>query len=135
MSSLLEELQNEHRIMLDILDQVRHLGISSKTGQDKFLSIRDLLISHMRKEDERYYPALRRAAENNEALKLTLDYFARDMAVVSRRAMQVFDKYAQGGTEKDFAGDLTLLYMTLKDRIRIEEETLFKKYSHANEEK
>ena len=135
MSSLLEELKNEHRIMLDILDQVRHLGISSKTGQEKFLSIRDLLISHMKKEDERYYPELKRAAESNEALKLTLDYFVRDMEVVSQRAMQVFDKYAQGGTEKDFAGDLTLLYMTLKDRIRIEEETLFKKYSGWNEGK
>lgn len=135
MSGLLEELKNEHRIMLDILDQVRQLGISSKTGQDKFLSIRDLLISHMRKEDERYYPALKQAAENNEALKLTLDYFARDMKVVSRRAMQVFDKYAQGGTDAEFTGDLTLLYMTLKDRIRIEEENLFKKYSIGHEEK
>jgi hypothetical protein len=114
MSSLLEELKNEHRIMLDILDQVRHLGISSKTGQDKFLSIRDLLLSHMRKEDERYYPGLKRAAENNETLKLTLDYFAGDMEVVSRRAMQVFDKYSQGGAETEFAGDLTLLSMTIE---------------------
>jgi len=129
MSNLIDELKNEHRIMLDVLDQVRQLGISSVTGQDKFLSIRDLLISHMRKEDERYYPALERAAETNETLKVTLDYFARDMEVVSRRAMKLFDKYARGGSETEFSGDVKLLYMMLRDRIQIEEDTLFKKYS------
>jgi len=114
--------------MLDILDQVRLMGISSATGQEKFLSIRDLLISHMKKEDEHYYPALMREAEQNDALKLTLDYFARDMEAVSRKAMQLFDKYAQGGAETEFSGDVKLLYMLLRDRIRIEEDTLFKKY-------
>lgn len=133
MSSLLEELKNEHRIMLDILDQVKLLGISSRTGQEKFLSIRDLLISHMKKEDEKYYPALIKAAESNMELKMTLDYFARDLEVVTRRTMQLFEKYSQGGTETEFTGDVTLLYMTLKDRIRIEEETLFKKYRPGNE--
>lgn len=128
MSNLIDELRNEHRIMLDVLDQVRGLGISSPTGQEKFLSIRNLLVSHMNKEDERYYPALKREAESNEALKLTLDYFARDMEVVSRKAMQLFDKYAQGGPETEFSGDVKLLYMLLRDRIRIEEDTLFKKY-------
>jgi len=128
MANLIDELRNEHRIMLDILDQVRLMGISSATGQEKFLSIRDLLISHMKKEDEHYYPALMREAEQNDALKLTLDYFARDMEAVSRKAMQLFDKYAQGGAETEFSGDVKLLYMLLRDRIRIEEDTLFKKY-------
>ncbi len=129
MSNLIDELKNEHRMLLDILDQVRVLGISSTSGQEKFLSIRDLLISHMKKEDEQYYPALKRAAENNEALRVTLDYFARDMEVVSRRIMQVFDKYSRGGAEAEFSGDVKLLYMILRDRIRIEEDTLFRKYS------
>jgi len=128
MSNLIDELKNEHRIMLDVLDQVKQLGISSVTGQEKFLSIRDLLISHMKKEDERYYPALQREAENNEALRVTLDYFAKDMEVVSRRAMQLFDKYARGGAETEFSSDVKLLYMLLRDRIQIEEDTLFKKH-------
>ena len=128
MSSLLDELRNEHRIMLDLLDQVRQLGISSRTGQERFLSIRVLLLAHMKKEDETFYPALKRAAEQNETLRLALDYFAKDMENVSRRALQVFDKYTRGGSETEFTGDLKLLYMTLKDRIHIEEETLFTKY-------
>lgn len=133
MTNLIEELKKEHKIILDILNQVKTLGISSKTGQEKLLSARDLLISHMNKEDEKYYPALTRAAANNKDLKITLDYFIRDMEVVSKNAMDLFKKYSQGGDEAEFAGDVKLLYMTLKDRIRIEEETLFKKFSQISE--
>jgi hemerythrin-like domain-containing protein len=132
MSNLIEELKNEHKIILEILDQVKTLGISSASGQKKLLSAKDLLIAHMKKEDEQYYPALKSAAENNKDLMIMLDYFIKDMEDVSNKAMCLFDKYSQGGDEADFAGDITLLYMTLKDRIRTEEKTLFKKFSQLN---
>ncbi len=128
MTSLVEDLISEHKMILAILNEVKSLGISSKSGHQKFLSARDLLISHIDKEDKQYYPALRRAAENNKELKITLDYFVKDMEVVSARALHLFNKYAQGGDESDFAGDLKLLYITLKDRIHTEENTLFKKF-------
>jgi len=133
MTNLIEELKNEHKIILDILNQVKTLGISSKTGQEKLLSARDLLISHMNKEDEKYYPAFTRAAANNNDLKIMLDYFVKDMEVVSKKAMDLLNKYSEGGDEAEFAGDFKLLYMTLKDRIRIEEETLFKKFNQISE--
>jgi len=129
MSDLIEELKNEHRIILDILNEVKALGISSRTGQQKLLSARDLLVAHMNKEDEQYYPAFRKAAENNHDLKIMLDYFIQDMEVVSEKAMLVFNKYGQGGDESDFAGDVKILYMTLKDRIHTEEDILFKKFN------
>ncbi|HXY55943.1 MAG TPA: hemerythrin domain-containing protein [Nitrospirota bacterium] len=131
MSKLLEELKSEHKDILDILDQAKIQGITSRAGREKLISARDLLTAHIRKEDEKYYPELRRAAENNEDLKIILDYFVRDMEDVSKKAMQLFDKYAHGGDEEVFAGEIKLLYMMLKDRIRTEEETLFKKFSAA----
>src|SRR5512143_2009933 len=133
MTNLIEELKNEHKIILDILNQVKTLGITSKIGQEKLLSARDLLISHMNKEDEKYYPAFTRAAANNKDLKVMLDYFVKDMEVVSKKAIDLFNKYSQGGDEAEFAGDFKLLYMTLKDRIRIEEETLFKKFNQIRD--
>jgi len=132
MSDLIEELKIEHKIILEILDQVKTLGISSASGQEKLLSAKDLLIAHMKKEDEQYYPALKRAAENNKDLTILLDYFIKDMEDVSKKAMCLFDKYSQGGDEADFAGDVKLLYMMLKDRIRTEEKTLFVKFSQLN---
>ena len=129
MSKLIEELKSEHKDILDILDQAKIQGIASRAGQEKLISARDLLTAHIRKEDEKYYPELRRAAGNNEDLKIIMDYFVRDMEDVSKKAMQLFDKYAHGGDEEAFAGEIKLLYMMLKDRIRTEEETLFKKFS------
>ena len=127
MSRLIEELKNEHKLILDILDQVRTLGISSRSGREKLLSARDLLIAHMTKEDEMYYPELRTAAENNKGLKIMLDYFAKDMEDVSSKAMYLFDKYSKGRDEAEFAGEIKLLYVTLRDRIQTEEHTLFNK--------
>jgi hypothetical protein len=133
MSTLIEELKNEHRIILAVLDQVKTLGIASRTGQERLLSARELLIAHMNKEDEQYYATLKRAAENDPGLRMALDYFVRDMEEVSRKAMQLFSKYSKGGDEAEFAGDVKLLYMTLKDRIRTEEETLFKKFHRLSQ--
>lgn len=129
MSNLIEELKNEHKSILDILDQVRALSISSRQGREKILSARDLLIAHIAKEDEQYYPRLRLAAENDKDLKITLDYFIRDMEEVSKKAMQVFDKYSRGENEAEFPAEIKFLYMVLRDRIRTEENTLFVKFS------
>jgi hypothetical protein len=50
------------------------------------------------------------------------------MEAVSRKALVLFDKYAEGGDEAEFAGEIKLLYVTLKDRILTEEATLFGKF-------
>ncbi len=128
MPSLLENLKHDHKQILDILEQVKKLGIETSTGREKLLSARALLLSHIQKEDERFYPVLYQAAEQNDSLKHTLKYFSDDMEQVSRKAMDLFDKYAGGASSDEFAGEIKLLYMTLKDRIRTEEEVLFKKY-------
>jgi hypothetical protein len=134
MSTLIEELKNEHQAILAVLGKTRDLGISSRAGQETLLSARDLLLAHMRKEDERYYSELRRAAEGSKELKLLLDYFVTDMEEVSKKAMRLFEAYAQGGDDAVFAGEIKLLYLTLKDRIRTEEETLFRKFPERAEE-
>jgi len=129
MHDLIQELKHEHATILDVLGQVKALGISSQAGQEKLLATRDLLLAHMRKEDERYYPALRKAAESRKELKITLDYFVADMEAVSKKAMRVFDKYREGGDEDEFSGEIKLLYVMLRDRIQTEEENLFNKFA------
>jgi len=128
MNDLILELKNEHAAILGILDQARALGISTPAGQDKLLAARDLLLAHVRKEDEHYYPGLRKAAETRSDLKVTLDYFVADMERVSAKALQVFDRFARGGDEAAFGGEIKILYVLLRDRIRTEEETLFRKF-------
>lgn len=128
MKDLIHQLKIEHKQILEVLAQVKDLGISKRAGQEKLLAARELLIAHMLKEDAHYYPELKKAAQHQEELKITLDYFVKDMEAVSRQAMRLFDKYAKGGDEGAFAGEMKLLYMTLRDRIQTEEEVLFGKF-------
>jgi len=133
MTSLIEELKKEHKMMLDILSELKTLGISSSTGHEKLLEVKNLLLAHITKEDEHYYPALRKAAETSKALKVMMDYFITDMKSVSEKAMHLFDKYSEGGDEAEFAGDFKLFCLMLKDRISAEEHTLFQKFDQVNE--
>jgi len=128
MTNLIEELKKEHRIMLDALSEVKKLGISSSTARERLLSTKNLLIAHITKEDEQYYSALRKAAENDKALKVMLDYFSEDMKAVSEKAMHFFEKYSQGGDETEFEGDIILFCMMLMDRISAEEKNLFRRF-------
>jgi len=131
MNALIQELKNEHAAILEVLGQVKALGISSQAGRERLVAARGLLLAHMRKEDERYYPVLRKAAENDRELRLLMEFFVADMEAVSTKAMQLFDTYARGGDEAAFAGEIKLLYMTLKDRIQTEEQKLFRKFPGA----
>ncbi len=131
MNALIQELQNEHAALLEILGEVKALGISSQAGQERLLSARDLLLAHMRKEDELFYPRLRKAAESDRELAVLMKFFIADMEAVSAKAMRLFNKYDRGGDEMEFAGEIKLLYLTLKDRIQTEEQKLFRKFPGA----
>ena len=87
MNTLVEELKKDHEEFVEVLTKVKKLGISSKDGQDMLLAAKGGLLAHLKKEDERLYPALRKAAENTPALKQTLDMFAKDMESISKNAI------------------------------------------------
>ncbi|OGX23475.1 MAG: hypothetical protein A3J51_02645 [Omnitrophica WOR_2 bacterium RIFCSPHIGHO2_02_FULL_45_21] len=128
MNTLIEELKNDHAEIVKVLTKVRELGIGSKDGQDTLLAAKEGLLAHLKKEDERLYPSLRKAAENTPGLKYTLDMFAKDMAPVSKNAIDFFGKYAKGGANIEFAKDFGGLVGALGTRIQKEEKILYPEY-------
>jgi len=128
MNSLIEELKGDHARMLAHLDEVRKLGIGSKDGRAKLMNVKGTLLGHLKKEDVRLYPSLHEAAKTNAELKSLLDRFAKDMEEVSRSALAFFDKYAQGGDPIEFGRDYGKLSVTLNNRMRREETTLYPEF-------
>jgi len=128
MSMLVERLKRDHALVTYTLNKVKELGIGSKEGQDKLLSVKTALLAHLRAEDEQLYPALNQEAEKNESLRRTLNLFARDMEIVSKEALRFFDKYAHGGSGLEFAKDFGHLYAVLSQRISKEENVLYPEY-------
>lgn len=128
MAKLIKELKKDHEVILAILNKVKELGIGSREGQEKLLSVKNLLLAHIKKEDDQLYKVLNKAAENDSDLKHTIDVFAKDMDNISRVAFEFFSKYINGGSGIEFAKDFGRLYALLGERIRREESIIYARY-------
>jgi len=129
---LIEELKQEHLIILALLYEANEIGILSREVQTKLQSAKVGLLVHLKKEDEQLYPVLRKEAENNKELKATLDLFAMDMENVTKAAQEFFDKYSEGRLDKKFVGEFESLFVALDTRIRNEEDVLYEEYEKIN---
>ncbi len=128
MSELIEEFKREHVKIIVMLNEVKELGILSKEGQAKLISIKAHLLAHLKKVDAKFYPVLYKEAEDNERLKNTVDLFALDMEKVSSVVQGFFDKYSEGVFDEEFPAKFEMLSAALKARIRNEEDALYEEY-------
>ncbi len=128
MSVLVNELKSEHAKIAKVLEQASSLGITSPEAQKMLLEAKAGLLAHLKKEDEKLYPVLRKAAEKNPDLKRVVDHFAKDMEAISQVALDFFDKYAEGGSGFEFGKDFGRLFSSLSNRIHREESILYQKY-------
>ncbi len=133
MSILIEELKKEHSGIIATLNEVKKLGILSKEGQDKLISVQTSLIAHLEMEDDQLYPILRKQAENNKDLKNTLDLFEMDMENVSTIVQEFFDKYSEEFSGEKLQEDFENLFAALSKRISNEEAALYEEYEYMNE--
>ncbi len=132
MSILIEELKKEHSGIIATLNEVKKLGILSKEGQDKLISVQTSLLAHLEMEDDQLYTALRKEAVHNKNLKNILDLFEMDMENVSKIVREFFDKYSEELSGKELPEDFENLLAALSKRISNEEETLYEEYEYMN---
>ncbi len=128
MTVLIEELKKDHSEIVAALNEVKELGILSKEGQAKLLSVKEHLLMHLKKEDEQLYPVLKKEAEHNKSLKNALDLCAIDMENVSRVVLEFFDKYSRGVLGKELQREFENLCEALGKRITNEEDVLYEEY-------
>ena len=133
MSILIEELKKDHSEIVATLNEVKKLGILSKEGQDKLMSVQTSLLAHLEVEDDQLYPALRKEAVHNKNLKNTLDLFEMDMENVSTIVREFFDKYSEEFSGKALPEDFENLLTALSKRISNEEASLYEEYEYMNE--
>ncbi len=133
MTALIEEFKKEHSEIIDTLKEVRELGILSEEGQAKLRSAKESLLEHLKKEDERLYPVLRKEAEHNKKLKEILDVFAVDMENVSKVVLEFFDKYSEEVIDSAVPGEFEKLFAAFQNRIRNEEDILYEEHEKINQ--
>lgn len=126
--NIIDELKSDHAAMLDILYRIKETGVTTEKGQEELRLAKRMLLDHLKKEDLRFYPQLRRAAVHDEQIKRMLEDFAHDMDRITRNAISFFDTYANGGSGIQFASDFGELYATLHRRQEKEETMLYREY-------
>ena len=128
---LVEELKIDHENLLAVLTRIREIGKKDEEVIQLLQNVKTLLISHLKKEDAKLYPALKKAAEIDKKLRLMLDLFASDMEEVTETALVFFDKHAGAlavQNESNFHEDLDLLCIVLAKGIENEETKLYPEY-------
>ncbi len=133
MSALIEEFKREHSEILAILNEAKELGILSKEGQSKLMSVKEILLEHLWNENERLYPVLWKEAEHNNDIKDVLDLFAVEMENVSIIVQEFFDKYYGGVIDEDFPREFERFFAAISKRIKDEEDILYDEYERMNQ--
>ncbi len=133
MTVLIEELKKDHSEIVDILNEVKELGILSKEGQSKLMSVKEHFLTHLKKEDEQLYPVLKKEAKNKKHLKNALDLCAMDMENVSRIVQDFFDIYSKGVSGNKLQKEFEKLFAALSKRIKNEEDILYDEYDMLNQ--
>jgi hypothetical protein len=133
MSALIEEFRKEHSEILAMLNEIKELGVVTHKGQEKLMSVKSCLIEHFSKEDEKFYPVLYKAAEQNMKLKELLELLANDLQTLSIGVTKFFDKYDRGILDRMFEEEFENLFVALCKRMRQEEDILYKEYERMNQ--
>jgi len=152
MSKLIEELKAEHAEIVDILLRVKLLNIGFKDGQQMLMAAKNRLLEHLRKEDAELYPALNRAAKDDQQLRQSLDYSVKDVEEVTRNVLQFYAKYSEetpadasknkftfftkktsNKIQEEFLRDFDRLYLVLLERLGKEEEIFFPAFEKVDQ--
>ena len=132
MADIVKQLKSEHAHIVNAFKEIRDMGSLSKAALIRLLKARDLLISHIEREDKELYPALRKVAEQDPKVKATLDKLEREMVIVSRVVSQFFNTCKKEGHSLALEGSVPLLCTTVLNRIEKEERLLLPLYARVH---
>jgi hypothetical protein len=66
---MIESSKREHSEILDVLNKIDKLGVSSKEGQETLLLAKELIFTHMDKENREFYPKIKEAKKIIKCLR------------------------------------------------------------------
>ena len=113
-----------------MFNEVEELGVLTKEGHAKLISITSDLLRHLWDEDELLFPVLRRAAVHNKKLKETLGFFTNGLGSLHEDALKFFTNYSTGIIKSDFQKKYERLFDAISRRIGYEENILFDEYEN-----
>ena len=133
MDNLIEQLKTEHASILERLIRGNELGLGTDDGYREAWAIKDILSSHLLKEDRLFYPALRRAAKNNDDLQILLVTLDDDIKAVGSLVDEFYSSYTVKTDLPGIADKFTFVFEKLRSRMKNEEDFLFDEFLKLND--
>jgi len=131
MSTLIEEFKKEHSEIIEAFKEVKELGVLTKEGHAKLMSLLPDLLDHLWNEDDRLYPVLSKVPEHNKKLKEILSFFVNGLGAIHEEMLIFMNKYAEVvKIDGNFQRDYERLFDVLTKRIGYEESILFDEYNN-----
>ncbi len=133
MDRLIEELKKQHEKLLEGFEAIFNDNTHSISIEKILKSLKDLLLDHVKKEDEQFYPVLYKAADKDDYIKTMTDIFIQDFDKIYKQIQEYYDKYFSGRnySKEEFITDSAKIMATLRNRIHEEENILFPLYERA----
>lgn len=129
MDMLIHTLKKQHGEILALFTDIKVGTINTEDGQKKLAKSKELLLAHLKLEDEKLYPALIEAAKQDNQLKSLVQGYITEMNEISVVALDFFKKYSgQKMQGMEFAKDYGKFIAALQQRIRREESVLYTEY-------
>jgi hemerythrin superfamily protein len=130
MSALIEGFKKEHSEIIEAFREVKKLGILTKEGHAKLMSLLPDLLDHLWNEDDRLYPVLRKASEHNKKLEEILSFFENGLGAIHENMLIFMTRYAKGVViDINFQREYESLSDALSKRIGYEEDILYEEYN------
>ncbi len=130
-TDLVQQLKKEHNTIYDILSELQKIGIMTPKGMELLLKSKELLLNHLKLEDDKLYPVLKEYAKTDDSFSKVLKNFIEEMEKITEFVLNFYSKYSDKDkiTEKTFMKDITTFIVTLKDRVTKEEAILYRTYN------
>ena len=128
MSEYVKNWKAEHVAIMDFLSSAVTLDISSKAGQAKMLEAKNLILKHLKSEDEVLYPMVKKVAREKVSMERMMEIFAKEMDELAPKVLEFFREYEANPMTKGLSSELYKLIGLLKVRIYAEENMFIKQY-------
>ena len=119
--SLIDTLKHDHEQIFKLLDESHTLGITTEAGRCKLRQVRATVTAHLKREDLKLYPEMRKHAET----RALGDTYADEMRSISAETLQLFDSLERGDAGVDFARQTGRVISHLRQRMTREEVRLY----------
>ncbi len=133
MSALIEKFKKEHSEFVEAFKEVNKLGVLTKEGHAKLMSLLPDLLTHLWNEDARLYSDLIKKSKHNKMLKEVLSLIVDDIGAIHEELLIFMTKYAKGVIiNSTFQREYELLFAFLSKRMWYEENVLNDDYEKLN---